>query len=390
LGWAEKRIKAFGRWLYLCDNSGIYSLAGFAYQIKVFVLQVLELKSGYTLEYETIDDVALKMTADKLEEHEDELCSILTATSRTAIQVKRTQVTNSIAKKVVKNWLLTDKNNDDIEQFVLVTDREVDRNIFANLDDDEIVKEVNTATGNKSIDAKVKLIGYTETELKQKVRDVKLKADVRICDNIDTRIEDKFKDFFIRFGVNEATYYGRIKELLQQLTVEILDAVGKGQPYQLSYEKMCQIKNSIITNYTDEKWEPSFSQFRKLKKVSLDDLAVIKSREYQQLRMCELLQDDDISRHLQWGEYYANSKRGYYERGMAGIVDDIETTAYENFCDVKMELRNSSEDTPDNRLIKTKSKSNSKAVDKQIRYGVCINLTSEDTDESIQISWKDD
>lgn len=55
-----------------------------------------------------------------------------------------------------------------------------------------------------------------------------------------------------------------------------------------------------------------------------------------------------------------------------------------------MELRNKLEDTPDNRLIETKLKSNSRAVDEQIRYGVCINLTSEDTDESIQISWKDD
>lgn len=92
------------------DNGGIYSLAGFAYQIKVFVLNVLELKNGYTLEYETIDDVALKMAADKLDEHEDDLCSIFTATSRRAIQVKKTQVTNSIAKKVVKNWILADKN----------------------------------------------------------------------------------------------------------------------------------------------------------------------------------------------------------------------------------------------------------------------------------------
>lgn len=108
------------------DNGGIYSLAGFAYQIKVFVLNVLELKNGYTLEYETIDDVALKMAADKLDEHEDDLCSIFTTTSRRAIQVKKTQVTNSIAKKVVKNWILADKNNADIEQFVLVTDRKVD------------------------------------------------------------------------------------------------------------------------------------------------------------------------------------------------------------------------------------------------------------------------
>ena len=372
------------------DNGGIYSLAGFAYQIKVFVLNVLELKNGYTLEYETIDDVALKMAADKLDEHEDDLCSIFTATSRRAIQVKKTQVTNSIAKKVVKNWILADKNNADIEQFVLVTDREVDMDVFVDLDVDEIFKEVNAATGNKSIDAKVKKIGYTETELKQKVRDIVSMSSIEKYENIDIEIENKFNDFFIRYGVSEATYYIRIKEFLQQITVEILDTVGNGQPYILTYESMSKIKNRIVTNYTDEKWEPSFSQFRRLKKVNLEDLAVIKSREYRQLKTCESLKEEDIYRHLQWGEYYVNSKRGYYERGMAFFVEDIENTAYDNFCDAKMELRNRVEDTPDNRLIETKSKSNSKAVDEQIRYGVCINLTSEDTDESIQISWKDD
>ena len=374
----------------MSDNGGIYSLAGFAYQIKVFVLNVLELKNGYTLEYETIDDVALKMSADKLDEHEDDLCSIFTATSRRAIQVKKTQVTNSIAKKVVKNWILADKNNADIEQFVLVTDREVDMDVFVDLDVDEIFKEVNAATGNKSIDAKVKKIGYTETELKQKVRDIVSMSSIQKYENIDTEIENKFNDFFIRYGVSEATYYIRIKEFLQQITIEILDAVGNGQPYLLTYESMSKIKNRIVTNYTDEKWEPSFSQFRRLKKVNLEDLAVIKSREYRQLKTCESLKEEDIYRHLQWGEYYVNSKRGYYERGMAFLVEDIENTAYDNFCDAKMELRNRVEDTPDNRLIETKSKSNSKAADEQIRYGVCINLTSEDTDESIQISWKDD
>lgn len=374
----------------MSENGGIYSLAGFAYQIKVFVLNVLELKNGYTLEYETIDDVALKMAADKLDEHEDDLCSIFTATSRRAIQVKKTQVTNSIAKKVVKNWILADKNNADIEQFVLVTDREVDIDVFVDMDEDEIFKEVNAATGNKSIDAKVKKLGYTEMEFKQKVRDIVSMSSIQKYENIDTEIENKFQDFFIKYGVSEVTYYIRIKEFLQQITVEILDAVGNGQPYLLTYESMSKIRDRIITNYTDEKWEPSFSQFRRLKKVNLEDLAVIKSREYRQLKTCESLKEEDIYRHLQWGEYYVNSKRGYYERGMAFLVEDIENTAYDNFCDVKMELRSRAEDTPDNRLIETKSKSNSKAVDEQIRYGVCINLTSEDTDKGIQISWKDD
>lgn len=173
-------------------------------------------------------------------------------------------------------YSLADKNNADIEQFVLVTDREVDMDVFVDLDVDKIFKEVNAATGNKSIDAKVKKIGYTETELKQKVRDIVSMSSIQKYENTDTEIENKFNDFFIRYGVSEATYYIRIKEFLQQITVEILGAVGNGQPYLLTYESMSKIKNRIVTNYTDEKWEPSFSQFRRLKKVNLEDLAVIK------------------------------------------------------------------------------------------------------------------
>ena len=374
----------------MSENGGIYSLAGFAYQIKVFILQILQLKSGYTLEYETIEDVALKMTIENIDQYEDELYSIVTTTSRKAIQVKRTAISNKVAKKIVKNWILVDKNNNDIEQFLLVTDREVAFDILTNLDVNEMYAEVTSAIGDKSIDAKVNLIGYTEDELKQKIRDVVSKASIQKYEDIDTEIIEGFADYFIKVAVTVPTYILRIKQLMQQITIEILDAVSKGKAYELTYEEMCYMKNRIISEITDAKWEPSFSEFRKLKKVNLSDLAVIKSREYLQLIECTSLTSEDISRHLQYGEYYANSKRFYYERGMNNIVDDLETTAYYNFCDVKMELRSKSEDTPDNRLFRTKSKSNSKAVDEQIRYGVCINLTSESTDKSIQISWKDD
>ena len=372
------------------EIGGIYSLAGFSYQMKVFILQILQLKRGSVLEYETIDDVALKMTADNIDNYEDELCSVLTTTSRRAIQVKRTDVTNSVAKKVLKNWILADKNNNDIEQFVLVTDRDVSMNIFANLDKDAICTEVISAKGNKSIDAKVKLIGYSEENLKLKIQDIVSKSSVQKYVDIDTEIIERFDDFFIRSAITDPTYILRIKQLIQQITVEILDEVSKGNSYELTYEKMCHMKNCIISEITDDKWEPKFSEFRKLNKVNINDLAVIKTREYAQLKECTSLTSADISRHLQYGEYYVNSKRSYYEIGMNDIVDDLENTAYGNFCDAKMELRNRSEDTPDNRLIETKVKSNSKAVDEQIRYGVCINLTSEDTDESIQISWKDE
>ena len=214
-----------------------------------------------------------------------------------------------------------------IDQFVLVTDRDADTSVLSNVDANDICAEVTSATGIKSIDAKIKLIGYTEDELKLKIEDIISKASIQKYSDIDLEIEEGFADYFIRLGVNEATYFLRIKQLIQQVTVDILDSVAKGQPYKLSYDEVCQMKNCIIIKITDDKWEPSYAQFRKLRKVSISDLGVIKTREYQQLKECSSLTNDDISRHLQYGEYYVNSKRYYYERGLVNIVNELENTA---------------------------------------------------------------
>lgn len=372
------------------DKGGIYSLAGFAYQIKVFILNILQLKNGDVLEYETIDDIALTISEKDFDKYEEKLCSVLTTDRKTAIQVKRTKVTKKVAKEVVKNWILADANNDNIDAFVLVTNRDTDIDIFSKIDMEAIFKEVATAVGKQSIESKVKLIGYSEEELKHKIINIIANATIQKYEDIDSEIIERFEAYFNRFGINEATYLFRLKELMQQITVDILDSVEKGQAYELTYKKVCQIKECITTKITDDKWEPNFSQFKKLNKMNLSDLATIKTREYQQLRECISLVDDDIYRYLLCGEYYLNSKRSYFELGMKELVDELEDTAYDNFCDVKQELRSRSADTPDNRLIETRNKSNAKAKDKQIKHGVCINLTSEDTDASIQISWKDE
>lgn len=372
------------------DSSGIFSLAGFAYQIKVFILQTLEVDKGCTLEYETIDDVALKMDNSDIDKYEDKLCSVLNVEKKKAIQVKRTKVTNCVAQKVVKNWILADENNKDIDEFVLVTDREVDENIFGSIDIDMILQDINMSNGCKSIEAKIKKLGYDEAKIKEKIKNIVKRSHIQKYEDIDKEIEEKFYDFFVRDGVNQVTYFARIKEFLKQITVDILDAIGKGKPYLLQYEQLSHIRNSIIINFTDEKWEPSFSEFRRLNKMSIEKMKAIKPREYEQLCTCASLDSTYILRFLLYAEYYVNCKREYYERGMSNIVADIEYTAYGNFCDVKMELRKEKNDTPDNRLIRTKEKPNSKTLDDQMRYGVCIDLTSKDTDKEIQISWKDD
>ena len=42
------------------DTSGISSLSGFSYQIRVFVLYMLQMSEGETIEFETWDDVAVR------------------------------------------------------------------------------------------------------------------------------------------------------------------------------------------------------------------------------------------------------------------------------------------------------------------------------------------
>jgi len=69
---------------------------------------------------------------------------------------------------------------------------------------------------------------------------------------------------------------------------------------------------------------------------------------------------------------------------------DIETTAYENFEDIKEELQSTNTDTPQNRLKETTRASNSYAGSEQIRNGVCIYLTSNNVSDEVQISWKDE
>lgn len=71
------------------------------------------------------------------------------------------------------------------------------------------------------------------------------------------------------------------------------------------------------------------------------------------------------------------------------IINDIEETTYENFENVKFNLKVNNKDTPYNRLDETKKMSNSHAINEQIKYGSSIHLTRDD-EVMRQISWEDE
>lgn len=92
--------------MYIPDESGINSLGGFAYQIKVFVSYMLSMDEGMQAEFETVDDIAIsKMTSDIIDDNEDKFRNlIVSANGIKAIQVKRTSITEKVAKQVLFNW----------------------------------------------------------------------------------------------------------------------------------------------------------------------------------------------------------------------------------------------------------------------------------------------
>ena len=90
---------------FVPDQSGINSLGGFAYQIKVFVFYMLSMSENMQVEFETIDDVSVrKLIPETIDDNEDKFRNLVISISGIkAIQVKRTLITVDTAKQIILN-----------------------------------------------------------------------------------------------------------------------------------------------------------------------------------------------------------------------------------------------------------------------------------------------
>lgn len=111
---------------YILDNSGIYSLSGFSYQIRVFVYYMLKLKEGMQIEFETIDDINMKkIKPQQLDDFDEKfLNKIVGSSTNETMQVKRTTITQSTAVQVLLNWILLESSEYKVSKYTLFTDAE--------------------------------------------------------------------------------------------------------------------------------------------------------------------------------------------------------------------------------------------------------------------------
>ena len=104
----------------LLNDSGLSSLSGFSYQIKVFILRLTQLQQGQRVEFETLDDVAVRSLSSK--DSISDSCfkwKVDETSSIEVFQVKQTNVSESVRRQVLYNWLLAYNQKPDISKFTL-------------------------------------------------------------------------------------------------------------------------------------------------------------------------------------------------------------------------------------------------------------------------------
>lgn len=102
------------------NNAGLNSLSGFSYQIKVFIYRLTMLIPGQQVEFETLDDVAVRFlpTNDTISDS----ClkwSIDNDSTIEVFQVKQTNVTEKVGRQILYNWLLAYNQRAEITTFTI-------------------------------------------------------------------------------------------------------------------------------------------------------------------------------------------------------------------------------------------------------------------------------
>ncbi|UAL54471.1 hypothetical protein [Metabacillus dongyingensis] len=377
------------------DKSGINSLGGFSYQIKVFVYYLSLLKEeGMQLEFESFDDVSFsKINAEKLDEKSENFKStIVKNDSIIAIQVKRTDITNETARQTLLNWFLLEASQIEVSRYILFTDaiyNNEDKMFDISCEDlFALVKATDKST--KSTIGKVKKYFKDDYEsFKNIYESIESKYKFKVTSDLDEEIAKAYSVLLRKKGVsNEIIFFQRIKALLEKITSNILEKINTKDSFSITHDGFMKLIEHICKEISDDNPILDYMSFRRMCSIDVNDLAISNLREFKQLKSCELT-IPLIEAHLTYGFYYEHYRLTNSELNKIIKIDNIEITAFDNYNEEIFALQRSKNDNPYNRLERTKNRMNSYADNEQIKYGVVIYLTKDNIGDK-QISWEEE
>lgn len=376
------------------DTSGIDSLRGFSFQIKVFIWQLLNITDNNTIEYEGIEDVNVtEFSNKKLDKREDLLLTYIKEKEQglnNAIQVKHTKLTKESIQQLLLNWLYIELDINNITEYTLVTATEYENKEedISTFNIDQLYQNIITTEKSKrSLIRKVKdRLNNDRSLFNSKITSIMRKFKF-IEVNIDDEINKSGSKLFVRKYENDVIFSKRLKRFSIEIIGGILDSVDKRNTFTIGFSDMRLIVDKVNNEITEEKYTPYITSVEK--RDYQDRLNEIEQmREYIQLSYCNLT-SEKILRYINYRDNYITARLNYLSLHQVQKINMIEEISYDNFEDVKEELLEDGNDSPNRRLRKTKEKSNGYTDQEPIKYGSLIYLTRENEEER-QISWKDD
>jgi len=357
-------------------NPGIESLRGYYYQIKTFISLLASVSDGQSGGYEYCDDASI---------HDDTTSSynIDKKQGKNLFQVKKTNVDESTARKVLYNWLLAE--NADRYNLILAPNYKCDDCVITNINIDKLFDSL-CETDGLSLQTKV-YKKYKENNKKdlfsEKVEHIRSHYSLIPNYNCDEKIFENFKTHF-HYASDTILYQKRIGKFVEKINTLVLEAIQNKKPYVISFTELNAIIENICMDICEDNYEIDYDMFCDYHPISLSDKKIQNSREYIQLEYCNLSKSMILNR-LKDKLYYLDFQAYWLERNKTTKINNIEKTAVSNYEDSIVELGN--DDSPVNRYSTTIKKEISNTNNKMQSNGVYISLTQE-TDK--RISWKDE
>lgn len=366
------------------DRSGIFSQAGFAFQMNVFLKQVTELTPGEVARYEYLDDVSASTGLD-------ELGGRIGFCETRLIQVKNTSVSKQDVVQIYTNWILAVCEQESISSFWLFySDHKSLSEFFNTITANQFIERLDKKAkkSSKSNAAALKA-SLNDDEIVNLFSHVKERA--RACgineNAINAEIRDNLSSIF-HLTSNSDLFDERVAELRRRVQLNVSESMLNTTPYEIDYDSFMWLCEQICAKISAKRYELDYSAWMA---ASDGDLLSAKesSREYQQLCSC---QNDTsfISQHLYFCEYYRSINYERLARCQASNVLSLENSTFNNFRDSCNLLKLDGKDDPMRRLITTKRCQNSYAYNDHEKWGSCIWLTRDETPEEKKISWKDE
>lgn len=377
----------------LLNDSGLSSLSGFSYQIKVFILRLTQLQQGQRVEFETLDDVAVRSLSSK--DSISDSCfkwKVDETSSIEVFQVKQTNVSESVRRQVLYNWLLAYNQKPDISKFTLHVAQgySINEKAFTNDSEKEYQTIIESDKAVTALVSRVKQIYKDDlTKFKRDYQTICSKSTIERLGDIDELIAEQLITPFhaTAADIGKTYFEKRIAELFTRICARIMDCAGQRSPYVCGHAEYMQLCEEICKDISPTQYTPDYEAFRQV--FSQDDLTseITNSREYRQLRYCKL-SNSEILDHLSWEQYYQSIRQHYLADAKKDAISKTESIAHQNHKDVVYELQDENKDTPRLRLIKTKRCEISTLHDEFSRWGTYIFLTQNDLPN--KISWKDE